>query len=329
MTQILVSSETPAQEQVPAKKLLQANWRSQDKVHFICTLDEATGKFRNVAVKSLEEADSFASAFSAVGLDTYFAIAEYATADNRKTENAVGAWAFIADIDVGPRKAAVDRGYASVEEALTALKEFCVKVELPEPNVVVNSGTGVHAYWVFDEFLSRVQWLVYAGKFKALMKSNGLHADPSRTADIASVLRVPGTFNQKYSPPRPVCIISSNSETHELSVLLDGIDAAMVTLGIAAETGESSTATEVAGFTPAPLQDDFERDPPNMLTLASALKTLTPDCSEKDWKFYRIAPLAYETRYFPELHDALYNLARSWSSGELGGVLRISRHRDR
>ncbi len=85
----------------------------------------------------------------------------------------------------------------------------------------------------------------------------------------------------------------------------------------------AETATAVLKSTsqiPAPLQADPDREPPNMVALPSALKTLTPDCTEKTWKFYFIGPMAYEARYFPELHDALYALARSWSSGELGGA---------
>ena len=71
---------------------------------------------------------------------------------------------------------------------------------------------------------------------------------------------------------------------------------------------------------PEPFEDDIDRDPPNLKALASALKTLSPDCDEKIWKFHRLAPMAYEARYFPALHDALYELARDWSSGDLGGV---------
>jgi hypothetical protein len=320
MQQNIVSTPTPAQEQIPAVKLLKSVWRSQDRAHFICTLDKATAKFRNVAVKSLEEAVSFASAYSAMGLDAYFTFAEYATTDNRKTENAVGAWAFIVDIDVGPDKAATGRGYATIEEALTVLKEFCEKTGLPYPPIVANSGTGVHGYWVFDEFLDREQWQAYAAKLKALMKSIGLLADPSRTADIASVLRVPGTLNYKYAPARPVTILSSLEERIELTVMLDAIDAAMVTLGAAAEVATSKAEMGMSFAASAPFSSDYASEPPDLLKLTSALKALDPDCEEKLWKFYRLGPLAYAAREFPELADALHDMAIRWSSGELRGI---------
>jgi hypothetical protein len=52
----------------------------------------------------------------------------------------------------------------------------------------------------------RDEWLSYAWKLKALNKACGFLADDSRTADIASVLRIPGTLNHKFTPPRPVTL---------------------------------------------------------------------------------------------------------------------------
>lgn len=307
------------------RQLLIALWRSQDRAHFICTLDK--GRFSNKPVSSIEQAVSFALAYSTLGLDTYFGIGEFAFPDSRAASNALGAWAFIVDIDVGPDKAATGRGYASIDDALAALMNFCVKAGLPEPTHLVNSGAGIHAYWPFDALLGRAQWQEYAGKFKALMKACGLLADPSRTADIASVLRVPGTLNFKYSPPRPVTLLSAKEGHIELTVMLDAIDAAMVTFAVEADTlaALAVSAPVALALIPGapvliPLQVDLDHEPPNLLRLASALKVLTPDCDEKTWKMYRLGPLAYEARYYPELHDALYKLARDWSSGELGGI---------
>ena len=54
--------------------------------------------------------------------------------------------------------------------------------------------------------------------------------------------------------------------------------------------------------------------------LRSALIVLTPDCDDDTWKLRRLAPMAGAARAYPEYADALYLLARSWSSGELRGV---------
>lgn len=307
----------------PAKKLLSKLWPSTDKAHQLGTMDRQTGKFRNIPVSSIDDACQRAQKLSEEGLDAYFAIAEYASPANRTSNNVVSISTFIVDIDLD--KTGTGKGYATLDEAKTALDESCVKNKLPKPNDIVGSGSGAHGYWIFRGALEREKWLSYAGKLKALMKSSGLRADPSRTADIASVLRVPGTLNYKYSPPRPVETISSSDELIELEAMLDAIDAATVTMPVVAheQVVNASVAKPVqahAPMVPDPIDDGIDRDPPNLRKLASALKALSPDCDETTWKFHRLAPMAYESRYFPALHDALYNLCRDWSSGDLGGV---------
>lgn len=70
----------------------------------------------------------------------------------------------------------------------------------PAPSIIINSGGGLHVYWLllkvavaFD--LERV--------LKGLAKV--LSADP-QCAEIARVLRIPGSFNHKYRPSREVRI---------------------------------------------------------------------------------------------------------------------------
>ncbi len=304
-----------------SQPLLSACWRSPDRAHFIGTLDRRTGKFKNIPVKDAVEAANFAMAYSAMGLDAYFACAEFASPDSRTSQNAAGAWAFFADIDVGADKAATDKGYSTVEGAQAALKEFCTKTDLPESTHIVNSGSGIHCYWPFDAFLEREQWLEYAAKFKALMKALDLRADPSRTADIASVLRVPGTLNFKTTPPRPVTVLSSADGHIDLAVMLDAIDAAVVKYGVVAEkTATTNHEPAAPSLVPFPVDYAFAPEPPNLLQLTSALKSLDPDCDERTWKFHRIAPMAYGAREIPELNEVLYGLVKQWSSGELRGL---------
>ncbi len=56
---------------------------------------------------------------------------------------------------------------------------------------------------------------------------------------------------------------------------------------------------------------------PDLLRLTSALSALDPDCDDFTWKFHRIAPLANTAIEFPELAEALYDLAMAWSRGDL------------
>jgi hypothetical protein len=103
-------------------------------------------------------------------------------------------------------------------------------------------------------------------------------------------------------------------------MVLDAIDAAMLTLGVVEDVVEP--LLELDQFSPAPVitTSGYASEPPNLQQLASALKPLDPDCAEKLWKFYRLGPLAYAAREFPELAEALRDLARRWSSGDLRGI---------
>jgi hypothetical protein len=48
------------------------------------------------------------------------------------------------------------------------------------------------------------EWRPYAEGLKALLLQEGVLCDTGLTTDAARLLRVPGTMNHKYSPPRPV-----------------------------------------------------------------------------------------------------------------------------
>ena len=75
----------------------------------------------------------------------------------------------------------------------------------PKPDIVVSSGGGVHAYFLLNSpYLVRGEgqrWLPIEEINKGIAKK--LKAD-GNTADIARVLRVPGTMNHKFTPPRKV-----------------------------------------------------------------------------------------------------------------------------
>ena len=112
----------------------------------------------------------------------------------RKRANIKELRAFWLDIDVKAYPAAV--AYQSQKEALLALREFVKVNALPHP-YVVSSGVGLHVYWPLTEALDGDKWNHYADLFKQITESAGLKADPSRTADRASILRVPDTQNRK------------------------------------------------------------------------------------------------------------------------------------
>jgi len=114
----------------------------------------------------------------------------------RKRANIRALRSFWLDIDVKP---GVPTAYDSQGAALMDLKRFVRGAGLPAP-VVVSSGVGLHVYWPLTDEVSSDKWDHYAGLFKQIVDAAGVYADPTRTADRTSLLRVPGTMN--YKPGR-------------------------------------------------------------------------------------------------------------------------------
>ena len=81
------------------------------------------------------------------------------------------------------------------------------------------TGGGIHAYWLSDRTLTVEEWQPYANALKIAARNSSLKADLVVISDSARVLRVPGTFNYKYTPPRPVRLLPQfcNAAQYEFS----------------------------------------------------------------------------------------------------------------
>ena len=301
------------------QKLLNALWRSPDKIYQIGSLDRQSDAFKNTPVKNAYEALQLSKKLSDAGIDAYFACAVYTNADSRKASNAAGAYGFLADIDCGEAKAASGKGYLTEADALVAVKKFCDDAGLPMPTHIVSSGGGLHIYWVLDSVVDRGTWQAYAGKLKTLTKALGFLADDSRTSDIASVLRVPGTLNFKYQPPKPVTLLQGTDTFISQVLMLAAIESAVSKQCPATAKTLRAPSPKISQATSNDDADTSDYGPPDLETLASALTLLDPDCEESIWTLERLAPLARAARQHPELAAAIYALAKSWSSGEIRG----------
>jgi uncharacterized protein (DUF927 family) len=133
------------------------------------------------------------------GYEVWFAMALFDGSGKRTKQAAKSVRSFWLDIDVGDEKP-----YANVDEAATSLANFCDRLSLPLPTLV-GSGTGLHAHWIMGQTIDRERWEKTAKALKNATARVGLRAGPERTADIASVLRIPGTQHLKDpSTPRQV-----------------------------------------------------------------------------------------------------------------------------
>lgn len=120
----------------------------------------------------------------------------------RNKENTVGFKTLFMDVDVKPD------AYATTEEALQAVNDFCSYIGLPQPNMIVLSGTGgAHIYFVLDRSLPRDKWSKLAEKLVTAAHQFGLKFDAQCTTDAARILRVPDTLNFKRDDPLPVTML--------------------------------------------------------------------------------------------------------------------------
>ena len=149
----------------------------------------------------------------------------------RSRANAMALRSLFMDIDIDPND---DTGkkYKSLEEAVAQLLYFCQLVEIPPPSIIIFTGGGIHVYWYSNRTLPVDEWQRYADALKAAALNAGLKIDPVVTADAARVLRVPGTLNHKYNPPRRVQFIEvyCTSIQHDFSaVFVELLELAPVT----------------------------------------------------------------------------------------------------
>lgn len=110
-----------------------------------------------------------------------------------------------------------------------AALSFATNLALP-PSMIVNSGNGLHLYWVIAGGLE----LPYKGKYPNLVeiwqqtirsqaKELGYHVDS--TFDLARVYRVPGTWNRKKSgEPKEVKLVKEGERRYSVAELEDYID---------------------------------------------------------------------------------------------------------
>ena len=138
--------------------------------------------------------------------NVYFACSSFSNSERRTQENAMYMKSFWLDLDCGEGKP-----YPNQADALKALLSFCQTMKLPTPTIV-DSGRGIHVYWVLKESIKKDEWNPVAKQLKILCKEKGLEADPSVTADSARILRVPDTLNYKTDPPAKVSVLRESPE---------------------------------------------------------------------------------------------------------------------
>lgn len=192
----------------------------------------------------------------------------------------------------------------------------------PAPTLVVHSGHGYQAYWLFDE-----PWMfsgqeardnaarltrdfVYA--FRAHMQSMGYDADS--VIDLARVFRVPGTENHKIpTHPVPVEVVSMDGPRYTVEELR-GLTAAIATPLLTTATDKGTSVSVRLDPNANPPADAWhaliETDP---RVMASWTRTRT-DMTDQSASSY-------------DMSLASYAVAAGWTDQEVADLLIASRRR--
>jgi hypothetical protein len=265
---------------------------------FIATISE--GQVRHHACKSAVEMVRIASQASLDGVDAYFSCASFAQPEyvdgkgvkrRRTAHNALAAKSFWLDIDVGE-----DKPYSDQHDAIVALISFCSAHELPKP-MLVSSGAGLHCYWPMTDDVPKAKWCTVASKLKELTKDPGqlLMADPSRTSDIASILRPVGTRNFKRRPAVELVKVLADVRPISVDQFTASVDAAFNKL-ISTALGSNVTRSLAAHI--------------DIKGAEGCLRHIDPDRGDRaDW-WTIVAALA------DAFGESGRDLARSWSRGD-------------
>lgn len=161
------------------------------------------------------EAAALWAAEEAKAKDVYFGVGLAGGNFGRRNSAAdvVAIGALWADIDL----AAPYRIGKALPENMGQAREMLARLPI-QPSLVVDSGHGLHAYWVFKE-----PWILESDAERELAAriARGWHGQVCRGAaafgwklenlgDLARVLRLPGTFNRKGPKPAEVRILEED-----------------------------------------------------------------------------------------------------------------------
>ena len=165
-------------------------------------------RFRHISFSSLEStAEKISELDKKENVTVFHACASYQDFGrnrlSRTADKVLEVKSFWLDLDCGEEKAAQGKGYASQQEALKAVSSFIKENGFPRP-LVIDSGYGLHCYWILDKAIPAAEWKQTALKLKEVFKQNKIITDPSRTSDLASILRPVGSHNKKYGASKIV-----------------------------------------------------------------------------------------------------------------------------
>lgn len=212
-----------------------------------CTFTMRDKLRKNLFVDDLQNLYDTNLKLSGLGNNTFYALASFDASGTREAAHAQSMRSLFMDLDCGEGKA-----FPNKKAAIAALQAFLEATFLDTLGLpwLVDSGGGVHVYWPLSEDLAIEHWKPLAEGMKRLAKQHAFPIDMTVTADAARVLRMPGTMNWKYEPPRPV-LLRHRGATFHRATLVQILDANSLASSSAGLTKPPSTALVIPGKPPS------------------------------------------------------------------------------
>lgn len=236
----------------------------------------------------------------------------------RKKENVSSLSEFHLDIDISTSES--KSGYATLEIATQSLEHFIEQFGGLGYHIIVQSGGGLHVYWLLDSPIERKEWELIANKLKIATEIARLRADRSRTTDAASLLRPIGTTNrkQKYgSEGRPVsgrCVRYGRISAVEFEAACDRlISGALEGLNKSESVGQVTTGIQpvAAQNNNVPAWFTGLESGEKEFVIRSMLAALAPSCVRTHDEWLRIGASLSSEETLPK--DSLFELWAEWS----------------
>jgi predicted P-loop ATPase len=155
-----------------------------------------------VSLRNFDGVDKFAKTWETRNL--YFGVAVRRAESDGQLANCVSLSALFSEVDF--------KDFGGDE---AAARQKIASFPVP-PGIIVASGGGLHCYWLLDQPLLLDEPDRAKRLLRALATATG--GDLS-AAEPARVLRIPGTRNIKYDPPRDVTIESFNGQRMPLAAI--------------------------------------------------------------------------------------------------------------
>ena len=186
-------------------------------VYCLTTMDreEDGGRTRHYYMETVEEIETQAKIISGSRTTNLFVCPMSFSKHQRSKELAAYFRSIYIDLDIGT----TDKKYSSKQEARADFDRFLAETGLPEP-VEINSGNGIHMYWVFEEDIPAEEWKLYAEKFKDFCLDKNLKIDTA-VYDLARIMRCPNTINYKRMPGLKTNVVSESISVYNFKEFKD------------------------------------------------------------------------------------------------------------